>query len=534
MNSVAGKVLNEMVLDIQAMRGGNLKSLGRFWNRICFERGWTKDCETDEKAMFAFFAALDLDSMVAVVGEKIVGARWLSFPKGERQRRRYWTTNLWILLLWAIEAGCINSLWDVIRDVPMRKFLPSDKDKPIADAAGGLAAALVHESTASCAMERSAELTSEQYKRCKNQIHVCLETAADIDIRDSCTMIGICSNVWTLSHARALKLARTRDGCIQYFAELADWHWLETDIWPIFDICFDADLLEQMGVSTKPPAKFTGKAFSADEVAAQDAICALIWDLQFAMIQNRCRSMVPYSQVYPLACAKTLRKSRPDAQKEYFQDFAIDVQVFHEAKKRKETIVQDWVRKSPLNEPVMKVTELVVNTKCVAMHRLICEYYEGIFCAIASAKMCEDTNKEAVGVESRAQMSRVVQQIRRSYVPIDKQIVTQWGRPNLARSTSLNPPQPLEEMFKTTEPQKQSEVLDFDRILRKPFDWTTMVPEEMHTVASERSAIRHIAGTKSWDLVGELWQSQLIPASQIIVAPDGSHHLGFSIVIPAC
>ena len=246
------KVLTEQVLDIKAFKQEADVCLQLVWAQICRERGWVSPDDTNADARSRFLENIDCEQLVGAVGEMIANARWLSFPKGEAQKRQFGTSTF-LLLIWGIDSGTVGCKYDVFW-----KFKTWMKSKTsIDESAASVAAAgdAGGSSTASCKAARSSEMDSH-YRRCKNQIHVCLELAGDADLRDVSRRVGIATQPWCRSHRESLKLMKSPDGCLKYYYNIATWQWLITDVFPVLEINSNIGKLEEMGCTVRLPPKF--------------------------------------------------------------------------------------------------------------------------------------------------------------------------------------------------------------------------------------------------------------------------------------
>ena len=209
-----GKIMVETIQDLKAIMGPNDYLLRHLWPHICEERGWFLDHDTNEEARKRFLDELQWTQLVTADGEIIANARWLSWPRGERERRPHWSTNLFILLVWAMTSGAVSRSWQVWRDradLPVVDAAYAAKASSSSSEAPAAAVPVEEGKTSACPLQRAAEDLGDLYKRCRNQLHVCLELGADRSLRDDTRFVGLISNLWSARHGHDVQSMRTLD-----------------------------------------------------------------------------------------------------------------------------------------------------------------------------------------------------------------------------------------------------------------------------------------------------------------------------------
>ena len=259
--------IKETIADTRQMLRHDDAFLSHTWGDICDERAWEEEHERNNAARERYIQNLDLEPMVQSLGENVALNRWLSYPRGEREKRSSWTSNLLILLMWALSVGAVSRQWQVFRSakyvtpLPVvdveAEGLPADGPCPAAAAA-----------TAHCPLKEAGENMTNMYKRCKNQMHVCLELAANVDLKWASRIIGIPSEVTTRVHGVWMQQMRKRKGVEEFWFDAATWAHI-TEIHEYFDILLDLTKLREMGLSIRPPSKLPG-AVSCDDLLQFD------------------------------------------------------------------------------------------------------------------------------------------------------------------------------------------------------------------------------------------------------------------------
>ena len=97
--------LQEELLDMQAMLVDNGSLLLSMWHRICKERAWTEDSDTTAAARAGYIHNLPRAQLVLQLGEQVNLMRWLSSPRGEEEKRAFWTESCFILLALPVQHG---------------------------------------------------------------------------------------------------------------------------------------------------------------------------------------------------------------------------------------------------------------------------------------------------------------------------------------------------------------------------------------------------------------------------------------------
>ena len=502
--------IQETLLDLKATMTSNDSLLKAHWVDICKERGWFEPHETDEAAMAAYLKDLPICKLVRAQGEAISLARWLSYPRGEKERRRHWTENQFILLCWSLTTGAVSRRWQVWKSCG--NFEPPQP--PSEDAPVGVSSA----STSACPMQAAGENMGEMYKRCKNQLHVCLELAANPDLKHRSRRIGILSEPCAKHHGMSLKRMKTKEGSLEYYYQAATWGHMQ-ELFEFFEVLTDMTKLAEMGLDTKPHSKLPGvKPISEESLLAEDMLAAEIWQLSFALLSRRSCTHATHAAAYPLMLGGVITEDGVKM-KGFLSGLKADCQKFRVAEKSNDQTVINLVKRSVMREPIMKVVSACVcHEKCTpGVLDIVAKYIKQPFCGVGTSKMCEDNNKEAVSAMTRKQESKVMSRTRRTMVPVVNNIVGRWGRPNGSTSNSTLPTpsrRPEESMFMVSQALKQSDKLHVDGILQEP-TWPTTQPVDFVSKACEQSLIFHLVDTKTMDIAANYWVSSLMPQGEI-------------------
>ena len=98
----------------RASRAGDMlvdsdSQLLSMWHRICKEPFWTEDSDTNAAARTGYIHNLPRAQLVRQLGKQVNLMRWLSFPRGERETRAFWTENCVILVMHALTVEASGS-----------------------------------------------------------------------------------------------------------------------------------------------------------------------------------------------------------------------------------------------------------------------------------------------------------------------------------------------------------------------------------------------------------------------------------------
>ena len=235
--------------------------------------------------------------------------------------------------------------------------------------------------------------------------------------------------------------------------------------------------------------------------------------------------MVYYSDAWPLKTASICLANDDDA-KTLFDEMRSDIAAFRKASEQTDPVVQRWVSRNAMREPLMQASMAAPDQFGSEAHSALRSYYTQIYRGFGTVKINEDTNKEAKAVETRGHMNRTVAHLRRWQVPVQHQMASRWGRPEMSATTTFAGPRVPKDLFRVTENQQLSEKCDFRRISKQPYDWPTIPGEDLGVLAAERSATRTCFEQRSFSRAEEFWQSDLLPEGEIVVnLPTASLYL---------
>lgn len=501
--------IQETLLDLEHNTLPNDSNLQKLWPRICKEKNWRRDVETNEHARKNFLANLKFTNLTARQGEAIALNRWLSYPKGEIERRSQWSENTFILINWGITTGSVSKHWQVWKDKPTFKAAPEPaavEDAPALDAD-----AAVHDGS----RPSTTESASEMYKRCKNQIHVCLEISANNQLQEESVRIGTLCGPMLRHHSSWMTGMATPEGCKKFYLESANWSHI-SELHDLLDIFGDLSKLEEMGLIISPQSKLAGPP-SDSKLEEQDSVANDVWTLAFGFFRARACTIATYAGSYPHQLGLVL-SDNPMVIKQLFDDIRVMCKAFGRVKQSTHPELKGICARSPMSEPIMKLTSaLLLREPMITVRDLqvLEDYLRQVFDGVATVKLCEDTNKEARSAETREQCNKEMTRIRRSLVPVNAKMMERYGRKTLPGISTLQAPKPTEDLFRLSEVHKKTEKLKYDKILGEVMP--SIPGHELYVLAAEQSFVKHLDEAHMADRVDEYWVSSLLPEQQLVV-----------------
>ena len=173
-------MMKQIVKEAVAHVSPNSAVLMQFWPRICSERGWVLDSETDETARQEFLNNLVAEFLEEDDSEHVAASRWYSCQHRSIREVPVWSTHGFLFTFYCLRWGIVSRAWKVFKTyaslfpaLAAEPPPPDAHDDAIVDGSGA---------TASDAIVSHSEGLTNKYSKAKNTLHVNMMLTNDYDL----------------------------------------------------------------------------------------------------------------------------------------------------------------------------------------------------------------------------------------------------------------------------------------------------------------------------------------------------------------
>ena len=531
------------------------------WPGICRDRDWTSDADTNRDARARFVASVPAQRPFSKKGPRMAPSKWMSLPHAIKYERPDSNAKLWALGFLAMKKGWVSH-WDdlFLPRTPLSKqkemsllalldkgdAAPGEKtaagsstDPPPADAAVAAIGAgkdKVKESRAS-AKGLASRAKSDLYAKSQNAMHAVARLLTHLDYRDLQEIVLAISGPIQQEHASCLREMKTREGCVNYYAKMADGAWRQP-LHAAVDSLKDLSALTRCASLTLVFSEDMRDAKHVeDEVCMEDAFCEHAWKFLSWMLTERAGSCQSHSVLYPLCLAGLCGAA--EHQKNTLSSFKLDWASYAAAKEVTLPTVVAACARHTLNARAMEQTARVARQGDWTPTSALLTRARRMFGGVGCEDLIEDTLGKVRDAEHRDASSKVLRMWKAWEVPKVQKQISRWGRSEVAvplATPCVGNAADLDSFFDA----RPSDTLDFASVKKfgSQQTWETFTPESLVFLAAEQQLMNHIHESHhdSFNLMDDAWWAQLLPLHHVILrrTPGKATQIFYTILVAPC
>lgn len=264
-----------------------------FWKRICEDRGWSSDEDTNAAARQRWLDFLETERPFTIKGPKASHARWFSVQHAVKCWDEYDTTKFMALVVLAMRQRWIVSYEDVFRRPSAAQASPSTVPDGEALPASSSSASMAQQK------EQGRQSVAKANAASVNTLHAVMRMMGDESDKELVRLILLTTAPTTAQHSHDASSIRGAESTIEYFSQNAAWGFM-TEIRGILAVLSDLSGLSRCGMRSEfsQAARARLKADNP-EVIANDGSAQLCWDLVTHLVAQRGSSMCWHACSYP-------------------------------------------------------------------------------------------------------------------------------------------------------------------------------------------------------------------------------------------
>lgn len=500
------------------------------WPRICRDRHWTTEEETNEKARAAFLRDLAQVQPISIKGPRASTSRWMSMHSQAAFHDRNFHTRLFVFVLVCIMKGW-ETCWEDIFDSAGAKISEgsarsssssqhtasasssssSTVAQAVADAVGGNAAAHNSKNSKSVAAQKKDDINSSRSSLncngCVNMLHACARLLAKPDFVERLRLIVDIFRSLRHEHTSTISQMRTPEGTLRYYVEQAQWRWLR----PLSEslmVLTDLDQLARAGFTTDLSSNLRQQLNTeSPQVVLEDTLATRTFAIIARLLTERCGSMARYSCTYPFKLARVAAYDEAERQAAC-AEFAADWRAYVAG--RSVGLAKHVVGRSSLNTRAMHDVARFFRQHNWQANDHTIAFVKKIFGGFMQEKICEDVLKHCRESEQREQSSGVVRQWRIYDSGSKNSVIQEWGRQEITIEEDMFPEQVVAEQFVFSHDGKPRQAVPLEKI-KEPLSWLTWDAQTIkrQSAVDELTKLAHTSD--DWDIMLEAWKARVVP-----------------------